>query len=99
MTPEADDPRVQEGVDHLQRAAREMIAASRAFLDVVEELVERPDAVGDLVALVGELGGRVRRSGFAAGGPPFEAPDDDPGGDDPDGDGPDDGPIQKIAVS
>lgn len=47
--------RVQEGLAHLQAAARELIAASRAFLDVVEDLVDEPnsgeamlDALGDL---------------------------------------------------
>jgi len=33
------DARVADGVEHLQRAAHEMIAAARTFLDVVEEVV------------------------------------------------------------
>ena len=36
----ADGPErgAREGVDHLQAAASELIAAARSFLDVVEEL-------------------------------------------------------------
>ena len=80
------DPRVQEGIDHLQRAARELIAASRAFLDVVEEVVDRPDAVQDLLGVVGSLGraaGRTLRPDRRA---PSSDDDDDP-------------PVQRIPVS
>ncbi len=41
------------GVEHLQNAAREMIAAARLFLDAAEEVVEDPQVVS-------ELGGAVR---------------------------------------
>ena len=37
-TPGAD-PRVAAGLEHLQRAAREVIAASRALLDAAEDIV------------------------------------------------------------
>ncbi|HYF44717.1 MAG TPA: hypothetical protein VD926_00810 [Acidimicrobiales bacterium] len=40
---EAED-RAGEAVAHLQTAGRELIAAARAFLDVVEEVVEDPKA-------------------------------------------------------
>ena len=52
----ADDPRVQAGLEHLQRAAREVIAASRALLDVAEELVEDPKAAAGVVDALGSLG-------------------------------------------
>ena len=38
-----DDPRTADGVEHLQRPARELLAAARSFLDVAEEMVEDPD--------------------------------------------------------
>ena len=34
-----------EGVEHLQRAAREMVAAARSFLDAIEKVVEDRDAL------------------------------------------------------
>lgn len=96
------DPRVHDGVEHLQRAAREMVAASRAFLDVVEELVERPEAVQELLGAVGSLGelaGRAIRTGGRPAGPRSRT---DAGTGDVDGvdDDPDDPPaVQRIPVS
>ena len=78
------DPRVQAGVDHLQRAAREVIAASRALLDVAEELVEDPRGAAGLADLLAGLAGRVPR------------PSHDGGDDDGDGGEP---PVQRIPVS
>ena len=88
-----NEQRAAEGVDHLQRAAREMVAAARSFLDVVEELVEDRAALADVAAAVSGaaaavgdvvrtgLGGRPAPWEAAAwGDPPFE---DHPG----DGDG------------
>lgn len=37
-----DDDRLKEGVEHLQRAALEMIAAARVFLDLAEDAVRDP---------------------------------------------------------
>lgn len=48
-----DDERAQRGVEHLQTAAMEMIAAARAFLDVIEDVVADPDKVADVVSAVG----------------------------------------------
>ncbi|MCB0978297.1 MAG: hypothetical protein KDB02_12650 [Acidimicrobiales bacterium] len=86
------DPRVEQGVEHLQRAAREMIAASRAFLDVVEELVERPEGVREVLGAVSSLGDvaglamrQARRSA------PGREPSHDDGDDEP--------PVQRIPVS
>lgn len=45
----------REGVEHLQAAAREMVAAARAFLDAVEEVVEDDDRLSSLVGGVTDL--------------------------------------------
>lgn len=82
----ASDPRVQAGVEHLQRAAREVIAASRALLDVAEELVEDPRGVAGIAELLGSLAARAPRPGAAG-----RSGDDDGGDDDP--------PVQRIPVS
>lgn len=79
-----DGPMAQEhsapGVDHLQRAAHELIAAAREFLDAAEDLVDDRDVVSEVAGLFsgvvrefGSLGARARR----AGGRPFEADLDD----------------------
>jgi hypothetical protein len=47
------DERAAAGLDHLQAAALEMIAAARAFLDVAEELVTDREKVADVAHLVG----------------------------------------------
>ena len=39
------EDRARQGVEHLQAAAIEMIAAFRAFLDVAEDVVRDPSAV------------------------------------------------------
>lgn len=54
------DGRVSDGVAHLQAAAREMIAAARAFLDAAEEVVEDPEAGEALLDSLGEVARRVR---------------------------------------
>lgn len=81
---EEQDDRVQQGLDHLQAAAREMIKATRSLLDAAEQLVEDPKAVQGLVGTLGTLAQaaalRLRPQ---------------PGADDDDGD---DG-IQRIKVS
>ncbi|MEZ5180395.1 MAG: hypothetical protein R2702_00710 [Acidimicrobiales bacterium] len=82
----AGDPRVQAGVEHLQRAAREVIAASRALLDVAEELVEDPQGVAGLVEALTGAAGRFARSAAAP-------------GDEAGADGDDDPPVQRIPVS
>ena len=38
------DDAAKSGIDHLQSAALELIAAARSFLDVAEELVKEPEA-------------------------------------------------------
>ena len=53
--------RAREGVEHLQAAARELIAAARAALDVAEDVVNDPDAMVSLAGLVAGLGDMARR--------------------------------------
>lgn len=85
MTEGSEDPRIADGLEHLRRAAREMIAASRALLDVAEEVVERPDAIGDLLELFGALGAQARRGARPDSGEPGwdafldQDPEDDDG--------------------
>lgn len=43
------DPRLVSAVDHVQRAALEMIAAMRNALEVAEDLVEDPSALQALM--------------------------------------------------
>ena len=62
---EATDPsmssvaqdRARDGIDHLQAAARELIAAARAALDVAEDLIDDPDTITSVVGAAGQLGG------------------------------------------
>jgi hypothetical protein len=54
------DDRAREGLEHLQAAARELIQAARAMLDVAEDLVNDPEAVASLAGTVGTLGDLVR---------------------------------------
>jgi hypothetical protein len=49
------DDRMAEGVEHLQTAALELIAAARAFLDVAEDLVTDPDRVSGTLATVASM--------------------------------------------
>ena len=85
MADEHED-KVQEGLEHLQAAAREMIQATRSLLDAAEDLVEDPRSiqglVGSLVSAANAATGRFRAAGAA-------------GNDD----GDDDGRVQRIRVS
>ena len=49
------DP-AREGLEHLQAAAQEMIAAARSMLDAVEELIEDPRAAASMTAAFGTIG-------------------------------------------
>ncbi len=88
-----DDPRVQAGVETLQQAAREVISASRALLDLAEELVDDPGAVRAVAGFVGEMAGAA--GGLGAVRDRRRPGDDLDGDDDPD----DDPPVQRIPVS
>jgi hypothetical protein len=50
-----EDRRSAEGVEHLQAAARELLGAARAFLDVVEDVVEDSDRLNGAAATLTEL--------------------------------------------
>jgi hypothetical protein len=74
-----NDERAAEGLEHLQAAALELIAAARAFLDVAEDVVTDPEGVTATLASLAALVDMVtRRGGRAA-----AAPDEDvwPGSD------------------
>ncbi|MCX7620318.1 MAG: hypothetical protein N2037_05660 [Acidimicrobiales bacterium] len=57
-----DDERIAAGVDHLQAAALEMIAAARSFLDLLEDLVADRDKMADVVAAVGDAARSASRA-------------------------------------
>ena len=61
--------RARQGVEHLQAAARELIAAARAALDVAEDVVNDPDSLAALAGLLGSVGEMARRV-TGAGTPP-----------------------------
>lgn len=86
--PPAPEDWAQQGLEHLQVAAREVIKATRTLLDAAEELVDDPRAVQDLVgtisSVVAAAAGRLRTE-----------VDRDGSGDDDD----DDGRVQRIRVS
>jgi hypothetical protein len=52
--------RARESVEHLQAAARELIASARAALDVAEDLVDDPEVAASLAGAVGSVGDVVR---------------------------------------
>jgi hypothetical protein len=62
------DATVAEGVEHLQSAAREMIAAARTFLDVVEEVVGDNSALASVAEALGSFGQVVSRAANRAAG-------------------------------
>lgn len=64
------DDRAAEGLDHLQRAGMELIAAARAFLDVAEELVADRDRVAEVVSMVGSVAGDAMAAASRATGRP-----------------------------
>jgi len=61
-----EDERAGEGVEHLQVAARELIAAARSFLDVAEDLVRDPKVAEGLLAGIGDLADAARRAATEA---------------------------------
>jgi hypothetical protein len=67
--------RARQGVEHLQAAARELIEAARAALDVAEELVNDPDAVASLAGVATTFGDLARRVTGGGGWPSAARPD------------------------
>jgi hypothetical protein len=66
----AGDSPANEAIEHLQNAAVEMIKATRAFLDLAEELVADPAPLLNLAHLIGGLAakGRAAAQDATAGG-------------------------------
>lgn len=79
--------RARDGVHHLQAAARELIAAARAALDVAEEMVNDPESVASLAGTLATVGEMARRftgaPGWPAGEPASSARPSSPPADDP----------------
>lgn len=50
------DERAAEGLEHLQRAALEVLAAARSFIDVAEDLVRDPAAAASVVHTAAAMG-------------------------------------------
>lgn len=73
-----NEQRAREGVEHLQAAALEVIAAVRAFLDVAEDVVRDPAQVTGLVQDLADAGRMAARMGATG------APEGGPDGDDAD---------------
>jgi hypothetical protein len=72
--------RAREAVEHLQAAARELIEAARAALDVAEDVVNDPDAMVSLAGLVAGLADMARRvagSGWPPAGRREPEPEDE----------------------
>ena len=90
------DDRVAEGLAHLQTAAREAIAAARAFLDAAEDLIGDPAVAAAVVDALGSVVREaVRRAGGAAGGTAGAADVDGAGGAAGDGGG----GVERVRVS
>lgn len=85
------DDRAADALGHLQAAAREAIAAARAFLDVAEELVDDPAAVSAVVDAVGSVVRTAAARGRAATGGAGARDEGD--------DGDDGGRVQRIRIS
>lgn len=71
-----NDERAVEGLEHLQTAAFEIIAAARAFLDVAEDLVRDPGAAATIVHAAASVGRVVLGGGEASGRKPEPVPDE-----------------------
>ena len=74
------DP-AREGLEHLQTAAHEMIAAARSMLDAVEEILDDPRAATSMASAFGTMsrlieGAVASASAMVAGG--ASEPDDEP---------------------
>jgi hypothetical protein len=98
-----NDERANQGLDHLQAAALEMIHAARAFLDVAEDVVSDQHKVAEIVEVLGSVAdaatraarGEPLRGGRSGGGGSMSSTDVDGGGDDD----PSSGGVQHIPVS
>jgi hypothetical protein len=73
------DDHVNEGLEHLQAAALELIAAARAFLDVAEDVVREPGVAVTIVQAAAGVGraflGNAEHSSPGANAPADEGRD------------------------
>lgn len=70
-----NEERAAEAVEHLQAAARELIAAARVVLDLAEDLVEHP---GPVLTTLAEMAAPLVSRGRAAADDRGPGPDDGP---------------------
>lgn len=63
------EDRAAEGLEHLQKAGMELIAAARLFLDLAEEVVTDRDKVAEVVSFVGTMAGAATDAVAGAGRP------------------------------
>jgi hypothetical protein len=81
MEPDATCPdRAREGIQHLQAAARELIHAARALLDVAEDLIDDPAAIATLAGALGAMGDAARRRATTPAADEDDGEDRDEGG-------------------
>jgi hypothetical protein len=67
MEADANRPdRAREGIQYLQAAARELIHAARALLDVAEDVIDDPAAIATLMSALGAMGDAARRRATTA---------------------------------
>ena len=69
------DDRAVEGLEHLQAAALELIAAAKAFLDVAEDVVRDPGVAATIVSAAAGVGRAVFGGQAAPAGPADPAGD------------------------
>lgn len=91
------DDAAARGVEALQAAAREMITAARAALDVAEDLVSDPGAAGGALAVFAGLARDAAQAATSASGRAHRGARSTGG--DGDDEGGDDGGVQRIPVS
>jgi hypothetical protein len=91
--------RAREGVEHLQAAARELIAAARAALDVAEEVVNDPESLATLAGSLATVGDVARRVTGTGGWPLRGAATGRRGEHGGDGDGDEAPRIERITVT
>jgi hypothetical protein len=60
VDPDPSRDGARDALDHLQAAARELIAAARAALDVAEGLVDDPEVVASVAGTAGRIGHVLR---------------------------------------
>lgn len=71
------EDRAAEGLEHLQKAGMELIAAARLFLDLAEEVVTDRDKVAEVVSFVSTVAGAATDA-VATAGRASDRPSPDP---------------------